>query len=285
MPYTLSSFRICGLSLLLCTACSGDGNDSDGNGTGGQPTGGVWVPGGTGGTPGAVGGATGGVPATTSSRFSFFVTSLAAMQALSQNTNGFGGDLRYGQADGLAGADRICAEIAEVSMPGAGQKQWRAFLSTSSVDAIDRIGNGPWYDRTGRLLANNVSELQNTRPVNADPAIINDLPNEFGVPNHDPDGTGQVDNHHFLTGSDAEGRLYGPTSTCSDWTSTDANAGRPRIGFSWPMQNRQHWISGQDEAGCAAGMNIGNNFGGGSREATVGSGGGYGGIYCFALTP
>ena len=38
-------------------------------------------------------------------------------------------------------------------MPGAGQKPWRAFLSATAgedgkqVNAIDRIGDGPWYDR------------------------------------------------------------------------------------------------------------------------------------------
>src|SRR6185369_7030314 len=47
--------------------------------------------------------------------FSFFVTSLAAMVRLSGVPEGFGGDLRYGQSDGLAGADKICTEIAESS--------------------------------------------------------------------------------------------------------------------------------------------------------------------------
>ena len=39
--------------------------------------------------------------------FSFFVTSLAALQSLSGNPEGFGGDLRFGQPDGLSGADEI----------------------------------------------------------------------------------------------------------------------------------------------------------------------------------
>src|SRR5690242_11683854 len=49
-------------------------------------------------------------------KFSFFVTSLAAMQALSGSQAGFGGDLRYGETGpgaGLRGADKICAAIAE----------------------------------------------------------------------------------------------------------------------------------------------------------------------------
>ncbi|WP_395836294.1 hypothetical protein [Cystobacter fuscus] len=85
--------------------------------------------------------------------FSFFVTSLKAMQELSGNPSGFGGDLRYGETGpgaGLRGADKLCATIAERSMPGAGKKPWRAFLSASAgedgqpVNAIDRIGEGPW---------------------------------------------------------------------------------------------------------------------------------------------
>ena len=60
--------------------------------------------------------------------FSFFVTSLAAMQELSGSPDGFGGDLRFGETGpgaGLRGADKICRAIAEKSMPGAAAKQWR----------------------------------------------------------------------------------------------------------------------------------------------------------------
>ncbi|NLD99015.1 MAG: hypothetical protein GX640_04010, partial [Fibrobacter sp.] len=124
------------------------------------------------------------------------MTSLKALRILSGNPKGFGGDLRFGKTGpgaGLLGADSICSCIAEMSMKGARFKQWRAFLSVSKgpdgkqVNAIDRIGTGPWYDRLGRLLANNTSELLAQRPKNADPAIKNDLPNEDGIPNHQPD--------------------------------------------------------------------------------------------------
>ncbi len=225
--------------------------------------------------------------------FSFFVTSYEAITRLSGSPDGFGGDLRYGEEHGLLGADKICTEIAEFSMEGSGAKQWRAFLSVvegpegGQVDAIDRIGEGPWYDRLGRLVAENTDALANTRPEGADPAIINDLPNEYGVPNHTPDpGQGEIDNHHVLTGSNEEGRLYSATATCNNWSSTEKSAdGRPRIGFSWPIQNRQHWISGQDEGGCLRGVDLDGGGGSNPDVGTVGSGGGYGGIYCFALSP
>jgi hypothetical protein len=113
---------------------------------------------GTGGSTSAVG------------KFSFFVTSIGAMRELSKSQDGFGGDLRFGEATGLAGADKICRTIAEKSMPGAGQKTWRAFLSTigyngqPQVNAIDRIGAGPWYDRLGRVVAQSKTAILNTRP-------------------------------------------------------------------------------------------------------------------------
>ena len=208
--------------------------------------------------------------------FSFFVTSLEGLQRLSKSADGFGGDFRFGHTGpgaGLKGADSICECLAESSMEGAKVKIWRAFLSAKQgedgnvVNAIDRIGEGPWYDRIGRLLANNKSELLNERPINADPAIKNDFPNEFGIPNHRPDPTQpEVDNHVTITGSNKEGLLYNherdggsaftrrdtttrergfsvgqypEEPTCDDWTSTTAQSS-PQAGFSWP-QSEMDW--------------------------------------------
>jgi hypothetical protein len=229
-------------------------------------------------------------------RFSFFVTSLKALQELSGSQNGFGGDFRFGKTGpgaGLRGADSICSCIAERSMPGSRVKQWRAFLSATAdengnkVNAIDRIGNGPWYDRIGRVLAPTKADLLNTRPANGDPAIANDLPNEDGIPNHKPDGITTVDNHHFVTGSSTTGTLYSATATCADWTSVLATSGKPRCGFSWPRSmgggtSSSHWISGFEAGGCVAGIQITTANTGGN---IIGSSGGYGGFYCFALTP
>jgi len=230
--------------------------------------------------------------------FSFFVTSLKALRELSGNQNGFGGDLRFGETGagaGLRGADKICAAIAERSMPGASAKQWRAFLSAANdgngnpVHAIDRIGNGPWYDRLGRLLAPDKASVANPRPVGGDPAIRDDFPNEDGVLNHNPDGTGQVDNHDMLTGSTATGRFEAANRTCLDWTANAGNKtveGQPRVGHSWPRQGSGvNWMSALIESGCAPGVNLIEMGGPLPGSNTVGSGGGYGGFYCFALTP
>jgi hypothetical protein len=240
--------------------------------------------------------------------FSFFVTSLAALQELSGSDDGFGGDLRYGETGagaGLRGADKICAAIAERSMPGASAKVWRAFLSAAAgedgnqVNAIDRIGSGPWYDRLGRLLAPTLDDLRATRPLNGDAAIADDFPNEDGVPNHQPDPTQpEVDNHDMLTGTDTDGTLYAANATCLDWTSAEGNTsseGRPRVGHAWPRGgggggppgggDMNHWMSSLTESGCAPGVNLIETGGPDPSESTVGSGGGYGGFYCFALTP
>jgi hypothetical protein len=313
----------------------------------------------SGGAGGDDAGATGGSDAAVAEHFSFFVTSLKAMQQLSGIQSGFGGDLRFGETGpgaGLRGADKICSTIAEMSMPGAGTKSWRAFLSATAdengkqVNALERIGEGPWYDRLGRVLALQKADLQAVRPTSADSSIQNDFPNEDGVPNHAPDPSqGQVDNHDILTGSDSNGNLYGAKSTCLDWTANSgdtATEGVPHVGHSWPrsgtsiggddggiglppgfdggiglpdgflpsdggfpdfdggfpdfdggfsggpdgglpggLTSGDDWKSALDEAGCAPGVNLIETGGPDPSSPTVGSGGGYGGIYCFALTP
>jgi hypothetical protein len=238
--------------------------------------------------------------------FSFFVTSLVALQELSGNPDGFGGDLRFGETGpgaGLRGADKLCGTIADRSMPGASAKGWRAFLSAAAdengeqVDAIDRIGDGPWYDRTGRLLAPTLADLRHTRPQNGDPEIADDFPNEDGVPNHAPDPLeGEVDNHDMLTGTDTDGTLYSADATCLDWTANAGDEeleGEPRVGHSWPRGfggggpggNADHWMSSLTESGCAPGVSLIEMGPPDPNSNTVGSGGGYGGFYCFALQP
>lgn len=276
---------------------TGGSSNAGAAGAGGE-SGGAAGSGGAGGAAGS-GGVGGAVNVDDLDPFSFFVTSLKAMRQLSGSQDGFGGDLTYGEADGLTGADKICTEIAEMSMPGSGAKQWHAFLSTVAgpVHARDRIGTGPWYDRLGRKVADGLEDLLQNRPANADAMIKEDLPNEDGVPNKRPDpNLPEDDTHHFLTGSDTDGMLYTEEdrATCADWTSTSMDnsttgegVGRPRIGFSFTAGGRTNWISGQTEGGCGAGVTgIGMVNGGSDPDnPIVGSGGGYGGIYCFAMSP
>jgi hypothetical protein len=217
------------------------------------------------------------------------VTSIEAMRALSGSQNGFGGNLSYGGKTGLAGADAICTAVAERGMAGAGAKTWRAFLSATKgganggvVNAIERIGEGPWYDRLGRVVAMTKADLQQTRPRNANAAIGNDLPNETGTPNRQG-----VDNHDTLTGSNATGMLQGGGMgvTCNDWTSASGTVGKPQVGHSWPAGSGMSWIQAHTAPGCAPGVNINGSGPAPAGSDYVGAGGGYGGIYCFALTP
>jgi hypothetical protein len=251
-----------------------------------------------GGEGAAAGGTTAG-----DAKFSFFVTSLRALLAKAgpSRPEGFGGDLSFGETGagaGLRGADKLCAAIAEDSMPGAGSKPWRAFLSAvkdengKQVDAIERIGSGPWYDRLGRLVAASKGDLLADRPQGADDAIVNDLPNEDGVPNRTPDPTQDpADNHHVLTGSSREGKLQSATATCLDWTSNlgEASEGRPRAGLAWPRAmtsgSATNWMSAVDAPGCAAGVRIVEGGGPKPNDNSVGNGGGYGAFYCFSLVP
>jgi hypothetical protein len=243
--------------------------------------------------------------------FSFFLISYDAIRRFSGNDEGFGGNL-----GGITGADGLCKRAALESSTCAGNKVWRAFLSTTKEDAIDRIGEGPWRDRVGRLLANNLEELLEERPPNADPEIIDDFPNEYGIPNQYPNSDSEaVDNHETLTGTGLDGRLYtqeaeeagapeeepgggrpsggGSTqcadgwtpekATCWDWTSSEP-AGCPRVGHSWPSEfSGVSWISVYNESGCAPGVNLVQ--GPLVADSTVGAYGGYGGFYCFAMTP
>jgi hypothetical protein len=199
----------------------------------------------------------------------------------SGSNDGFGGDL-----GGLDGADQICQTAAEAV--GFGGKTWRAFLSVTQgpdgqpVHAIDRIGEGPWYDRNGRLLANNKAELLQERPA-GDALLAGDLTDETG--------TGMKvlyeDAHDVMTGSNSEGMLDNPdpATTCNDWTSDvgPGSEGLVRTGHSWPANSGQHWIQAHTLRGCAPGVNL-QQDGPGSGDC-VGCSGGYGAIYCFALTP
>jgi hypothetical protein len=265
---------------------AGIGGVAGGAGSGGAGSGGR---GGAGGVAGAAGAAGGGAA---TEKFSFFVTSLSGMIELSKSQQGFGGNLKFGEATGLAGADKICTTLAEKSMAGAGAKGWHAFLSAAQggqnngpVHAKDRIGKGPWYDRLGRVVATDLTGLLTERPTSADMTIRNDLPNEHGDPNHTDTMQGMDDNHDTVTGSNEMG-MYDSSSgdTCSDWTSTESSGDRgPMVGHSWPAQSGMSWIRAHNAPGCAPSVALVQN--GGGSGTGIGNGGGYGGIYCFALQP
>ena len=120
---------------------------------------------------------------------------------------------------------------------------------------------------------NSLSDLLHDRPLNADPVIRDDLPNEYGTPNHYPDGSTEVENRHVLTGSGSDGTLYSQSAsqtddtywcfdepwsvekaTCWDWTSNEAQG---CLGNAWPSpMDGVNWLSVLNEGGCLPGGNL-----------------------------
>jgi hypothetical protein len=198
----------------------------------------------------------------TTATMSFFVTSRGA---------GMGGDLRAtpADADGLAGADALCKTLATAVSATLGAKTWRAYLSTTTVNARDRIGTGPWRNAAGTEIAASVAALHEeggaTNALSYDNSLDETGQRVPGVMR--PAGTMNV--HDILTGSDAGGRVQA-NQHCNNWTSS--NASSARVGHSDRMGGGSlSWNSVHASGGCAE---MGGN--------SVRTGGGRGSIYCFA---
>ena len=185
----------------------------------------------------------------------FFITS---------TTMGDGGNL-----GGLAGADAHCQALATDA--GAGHRTWAAYLSTqgpSGVDARDRIGEGPWANAKGVVMATSVDNLHydnsnfnwiHTRDENG---------HQFASR---IDGNPDFSEHDVLTGSQMDGTAMpdGQDQTCNNWTSNDEGSARvghaDRYSFNDPGSS---WNSSHGTPGC-------------TQEALV-QVGGAGLLYCFA---
>ena len=179
---------------------------------------------------------------------SFFVSSVGS---------GMGGNL-----GGLAGADKHCQALA--AKAGAGNRSWRAYLSTTGaggVNARDRIGSGPWYNAKGQLIASSVAELHSDKAnITADTAL-----DEQGRQVNPP---GAPNRHDIMTGSTADGRAG--EMTCQNWTSSSSDQSamlghHDRLTFGKPGSP---WNAAHASKGC-------------SQENLVATGGA-GLIYCFA---
>jgi hypothetical protein len=175
---------------------------------------------------------------------------------VSSTGSGMGGNL-----GGLAGADKLCQSLA--ARAGAGNRAWRAYLSTSmpDVNARDRIGKGPWQNAKGVVIAANVDELHSDKAnINNDTAL-----DEMGRQINPPGGPNR---HDILTGSTPDGKAT--TMTCNNWTSSSSDSSamlghHDRLTFGKPGSP---WNSAHPSKGC-------------SQENLVATGGA-GLIYCFA---
>jgi hypothetical protein len=181
---------------------------------------------------------------------SFFITS--------QNP-GSGGDL-----GGLAGADAHCDALATAA--GVTGRTWAAYLSTSEVDARDRIGSGPWVNAGGVEIATDVANLHSDD---------NNLTKETALDETGAvvSGRGDTPNRHdLMTGSMADGTRA--EQTCEDWTSSAAEGVSGMLGH--------HDRSGPDTLATATSWNAAHPSRGCSLEALQGTGGD-GLFYCFAV--
>jgi len=201
-----------------------------------------------------------------SANMSFFVTSVGS---------GDGANL-----GGIEGADQHCQDLAEAA--GVMNKTWRAYLSTVNaapagggrgvrsvggvVNARDRIGEGPWYNFNGVMVARSVEDLHSD---NANLNKETSLTEKGGTVNGRGDDPNQ---HDILTGSTLDGMaaLTEGHTACNNWTS-NAESGSAMVGHldrQGGGQNPTSWNSAHASRGCS--------------QANLVATGGNGYYYCFA---
>ena len=174
---------------------------------------------------------------------------------------GNGGDL-----GGIEGADAHCQALAEAA--GAGDKTWHAYLGTETeggrgIDARSRIGEGPWHNANGDLIAENLDQLH----VNANVFASTGLDENGDRVNARGD---QPNMHDILTGSMADGTAYFPDDadhTCNNWTSS--SEGSAQVGHhDRNGGGNTSWNSAHASRSCS--------------QEDLQATGGAGLLYCFA---
>jgi hypothetical protein len=179
---------------------------------------------------------------------------------------------KTGNLGGLAGADRVCQDLAAAA--GQGEKSWRAYLSAerdsannnNPTNARDRIGGGPWFNANGLMVGKDLTDLHERK---GNPILFVDERGQL-VPGNWP-GSPRPNEHDILTGSTAEGRVMAG-KTCNDWTSESADM-RAQVGH----------VDGIGLGGNTAGPSASWNSAHESRScADTAPGGGAGRFYCFA---
>ena len=181
----------------------------------------------------------------------FFITSVGS---------GNGADL-----GGLEGADRQCQALA--TAVGAGDKTWRAYLSTTGaggVNARDRIGSGPWSNFNGVTVADSIDQLHGDNNLTKETILTEkgDVSNGRG---DDPNM------HDILTGSGLDGTVQAAEgdTTCGNWTSSgDGNALVGHHDRQGGGANPTSWNSAHASSGCS--------------QENLQATGGNGFFYCFA---
>jgi hypothetical protein len=104
---------------------------------------------------------------------------------------------------GLEGADAHCGKLAAAA--GSTKTSWKAYLSTTApqgeagINARDRIGNGPWQNIAGVVVANSVDELHSDKANITKETALTETSEVVKGRGDD------VNMHDVLTGSDPHG--------------------------------------------------------------------------------
>ena len=172
---------------------------------------------------------------------------------------------------GLDGADQICQDRAyEV---GAGDLLWRAYLSAAAsdgqpaVNARDRIGDGPWYNYAGTMVARDVDDLHSENNLLGKENSLTEQGNPVN-------GRGDSPNmHDIITGSTMDGMASDADgdTTCESWTSNSSD-GSAMVGHHDRQgggENPTSWNFAHASRGCG-------------QEDLQGTGGN-GFFYCFGI--
>ncbi len=205
------------------------------------------------------------------------VLALAGCSSMSmQNSTGFfvtsTGGGKGADFGGLAGADAHCQKLAAAA--GMGNRTWRAYLSTQAsgstpgVNAKDRIGEGPWRNAKGVVVATSVGELHADNNLTKQTALT-----EKGEV---VKGRGDTPNEHdVLTGSSKQGTFIADAadSTCGNWTKSGDGAAMvghiDRAGLpTATIADATSWNSSHLSRGCSL------------DQLKASGGAGY--LYCFA---
>jgi hypothetical protein len=174
---------------------------------------------------------------------------------------------------GLAGADAHCQMLAAAA--GAGNRTWRAYLSTQGANAVnarDRVGTGPWANARGQVVARDVGHLHGDTLEQAQ--LGNNLSRATALTEkgEQVNGVGMMPNQHdMLTGSTTAGRAFtdGMDHTCQNYTSNADGMGQVQLGHhDRTGGNNTSWNSAHGSRGCS--------------QPNLVSTGGNGYFYCFA---
>jgi hypothetical protein len=178
----------------------------------------------------------------------FFLTSIG---------KGNGADL-----GGLEGADAHCNALAKAA--GSKRTSWKAYLSTTlpggeaGVNARDRIGEGPWRNAKGVVVAKNVEDLHSAKNNINKQTVLTEKGEMVN-------GRGDTPNEHGMYST------AGGDTTCGNWTKSgegSAIVGHHDLMGLKDTRHMKSWNSSHGSRGCS--------------QDQLKASGGAGLFYCFA---